>query len=198
MLPLLLLSTALAAQAIKLPRQESEVSGGQPVYIACVLDTKIPSLTESVAVNATSREECSSSCSTSWDLAFYRQDTSECYCSPSGDAPTPDELVYAVDELGNCRSQDDASVEYLHSSYTIQTCKIPPISTPSSTSLSTSSIGCLDSCPDGTQSISVRPEYDGTTDQFQYECGCYDSPADQIEGQKMDCGFGINAIYTTV
>ncbi|WVW82186.1 hypothetical protein I302_104192 [Kwoniella bestiolae CBS 10118] len=195
MLPLLLLSIASAAQAISLPRQENNATG-TPVYIACVLDTKIASLTQSVAVNATSREECSSSCSTSSDLAFYQADTSECYCAPASDAPTPDEVVYAVDEVGNCRSQDDASVEYLHSSYTLETCKLPPISTPSSSSIASSPIDCLTSCPDTTQSIAVRPEYDGTSDTFQYECGCYDSPAEQIEGQGMDCGFGINAIYS--
>ncbi|WWC58531.1 uncharacterized protein I303_101074 [Kwoniella dejecticola CBS 10117] len=202
-----LLVSSASAGSIPLPRRsEGERSvnvGGSPVYIACVSDSKIPSLTQAQAVNATSREECSTTCassasasgSTPNDLAFYRQDTSECYCTSSADAPTPDELVYAVDQDGNCRSSDDASVEYLHSSYSISTCLLPPLSTPSSNFTSTKPVDCFTGCPNSTQSIAVRPEYNDQTDTFEYECGCYDSAEEVTGGQKLDCGFGIETIY---
>ncbi|WWC86147.1 uncharacterized protein L201_001020 [Kwoniella dendrophila CBS 6074] len=206
MLPIILLSTIAAVQAVSLPRQDAAasspaaVSGGSPVFIACVQDAKIPSLTQSIAVNASSREECSVTCSSSssqHDLAFFRQDTLECYCSSSADAPTSDEIVYATDELGNCRSQDDASVEYLHSTYKFSECVLPPL-TPSTSNFSTSDpIECLKNCSNSSSTIVIRPEYDGDNDKFEYDCQCYDSTQDQIQtGQKTDCGFGIESIYT--
>ncbi|OCF32773.1 hypothetical protein I316_05408 [Kwoniella heveanensis BCC8398] len=178
-----------------------------PVYIACVVDTALASLTTSETVQASSRAECSTGCASSttnnWDLAFFRQDTSECRCALAADAPGSDDVVYAVDEAGNCRTQDDASVEYLTlaSPYTLSTCYIPPLSAPTNGSSSTAptAIGCFDFCYHSsstvTGAITVRPAYDDDKDIFEYECGCYAS-LDAVGGhQKMDCGFGIASIY---
>ncbi|WVF70893.1 hypothetical protein IAT40_005688 [Kwoniella sp. CBS 6097] len=185
-------------------------TAGSPVYIACVEDTALASLTTSETVQASSRAECSTKCaastssssssSGSWDLAFFRQDTSECRCALAADAPGSDDIVYAVDEAGKCRTQDDASVEYLTPAtpYTLSTCYIPPLSAPAEGSSSTSptAIGCFDFCSSRANSaITVRPAYNDDTDIFEYECGCYPSLEAVGGHQKMDCGFGIAAVY---
>ncbi|WVQ97219.1 hypothetical protein IAU59_004329 [Kwoniella sp. CBS 9459] len=183
----------------------SEADVGSPVYIACVADTALASLTTSESVQASSRADCSSKCasstsSTAWDLAFFRQDTSECRCASAADAPGSDDVVYAVDEAGNCRTQDDASVEYLTpaSPYTLSTCYIPPLSAPAEGGSSTSktAIGCFDFCSSNSSgAVTVRPAYNDDTDVFEYECGCYASLEEVGGHQKMDCGFGIAAVY---
>ncbi|KAK8865859.1 hypothetical protein IAR55_001007 [Kwoniella newhampshirensis] len=199
-LPLVLLTRAAIISAASLPISSRQIQNDspstQPTYIACVTDAKISSLTSSVAIAATSRKECSTTCAQhDWEIAYYRQDTSQCFCSPASDYPTSDEVVSAVDELGNCRSEDDASVEYLRSPYTLSKCYLyltPPSPT---TNLTTSSpLSCLDSC--NTTSVAVRPELDTASDQFVYECGCYDGVVGV--GQVADCGYGAESVYARI
>ncbi|WWC66450.1 uncharacterized protein I206_100352 [Kwoniella pini CBS 10737] len=197
MLSILIFSIFLISSinAINLPRQIEKI--GSPVYIACVSDSKISSLIQNLPINATTKEECSSKCSLSFenDLSFFKQNTNECYCTFLNDSPTSDEIVYSIDEKGNCRLNDDTSVEYLKSLYKISTCILPPISISSSNFTSNNPVECLINCPnDTTQSIAIRPEYNDDSDKFQYECSCFDN--NQITGgQQLDCGFGIETIY---
>ncbi|WRT64052.1 uncharacterized protein IL334_000980 [Kwoniella shivajii] len=203
MLPIILIPFISLVQGISLPRRDESTPSGGPVYVACVTDTTFSSLNSGIGINATTREECSLSCTTTkWDVAYYREDNSSCHCTTVEESPKSDEIVYAIDQVGNCRSQDDASVEYLHSSYTLCECILPPLPNSTTNFTSPSSIQCLTDCPGDTSTISIRPEYNSVKDTFEYECGCYtDTTGSQIgegEGQKTDCGFGIESIYVKV
>ncbi|WWD17957.1 hypothetical protein CI109_102402 [Kwoniella shandongensis] len=195
----LLSAAGLVVNAASIPLRPRQAANStlatQSTYIACVADTKIPSLTSSVATSATSREECSNTCSQdNWEIAYFRQDTSQCYCSPASDYPTSDEVVYAVDDQGNCRSEDDASVEYLHSPYALSGCYLYLTSEPISNVTASSPLDCLNSC--NTTSIAIRPELDSPSNQFVYECQCFGGEIGL--GQVTDCGYGVEGVYQRI
>ncbi|UOH80026.1 hypothetical protein LQV05_002675 [Cryptococcus neoformans] len=212
--PLALFTTAVAVKGLSIPEvRDTPASSTTLAYIGCVSDDSVSSLTSgSAATNAEARQSCAVGVSVMFlhghplnlqqstclqrggsQLAYFNQEAHSCVCASADQYPSSGEIVYAEDNLGNCRDSDGASVDYIFSPYTLSQCYLTLDSevAPSSNMTSTSPLTCLNTCT--TEYLSIRPEYDEANDQYVYECSCWD---DQVQGgQNSDCGFGIEAIY---
>ncbi|OWZ54794.1 hypothetical protein C356_01722 [Cryptococcus neoformans c45] len=195
--PLALFTTAVAVKGLSIPEvRDTPASSTTLAYIGCVSDDSVSSLTSgSAATNAEARQSCASTCLQRGgsQLAYFNQEAHSCVCASADQYPSSGEIIYAEDNLGNCRDSDGASVDYIFSPYTLSQCYLTLDSevAPSSNMTSTSPLTCLNTCT--TEYLSIRPEYDEANDQYVYECSCWD---DQVQGgQNSDCGFGIEAIY---
>ncbi|WVQ85420.1 hypothetical protein IAT38_007585 [Cryptococcus sp. DSM 104549] len=202
----LLLTTALASTsvhgaALPVPRGNypvpTNITDPAPslAHIACVEDNTVPSLVSSNGTEAESRESCAEAClqeSKGYSVSYFIASQHQCFCADAGEYPSAGQVVYAVDQVGNCRSEDDASVEYFASTYELSHCyyTLSSPSAPSRNFTAPSPLTCLDACE--TNTVSIRPEYaDGKN---EYECACWDEEV--TGGQGADCGFGVEAVYT--
>ncbi|WVN90324.1 uncharacterized protein L203_105560 [Cryptococcus depauperatus CBS 7841] len=196
MLVIALLTAVLAVQGASIPRVRQDASSDTTLaWIGCVADSKIASLTSAIATNAEARESCASACLARGgsDIAYFRQNTHECFCASGDDYPDSGEVVYAEDDLGNCRDKDDASANYIHSPYALSRCylDLDGSAAPSNSFTAPSPLTCLNSC--GSASVAIRPELDQVKNLFVYECACFNQ---NVQGsQTTKCGFGVEAVY---
>lgn len=232
--PLALFTTAVAVKGLSIPEvRDTPASSTTLAYVGCVSDDSVSSLTSgSASTNAEARQSCAVGVSVMFlhghplnlqqstclqrggsQLAYFNQEAHSCVCASADQYPSSGEIVYAEDNLGNCRDSDGASVspslckvhvyqkelmtssqvDYIFSPYTLSQCYLTLGSevAPSSNMTSPSPLTCLNTCT--TEYLSIRPEYDEANDQYVYECSCWD---DQVQGgQNSDCGFGIEAVY---
>ncbi|KIR43374.1 hypothetical protein I307_03544 [Cryptococcus deuterogattii 99/473] len=192
-----LFTAAVAVNGLSIPHVRDKPANSTTLaYIGCVADDSVSSLTSgSSTTNAEARESCASTCLQRGgsEIAYFNQEAHSCVCANRDQYPSSGEIVYAEDDLGNCRHSDGASVDYIFSPYTLSQCYLTIGSeiAPSSNKTFPSPLTCLDTCT--TEYLSIRPAYDNANDQFVYECSCWE---DQVQGgQSSDCGFGIQAVY---
>ncbi|ODN84075.1 hypothetical protein L202_00096 [Cryptococcus amylolentus CBS 6039] len=212
MFALTLLASALAVNGIAIPRDTATntTSASDPhslaawagsnttlTAIGCVANTDLANITSNtVSTKAEARESCATACLEEGgsEIAYFRADTQECYCTSADSYPSSGQIVYADDDLGNCRDEDDASVNYFVSPYTLEECYYTVNSNSTKTFNAPSPISCLTGCT--STGLTIRPELDQSSGEYVYECACYD---EEVQGgQSTDCGFGVESVFTHV